>query len=109
VDLFRLLGYRGRWRLLSLLPHRRVSQTSPIVIGGCERSGTTLLRVLLGRHPKIGAGAGLVLVLPIAVGLAAMLAPALLREKRWYRTHSASRIWSAGWPAPRLAVQRRNS
>lgn len=59
MDLFRLLGYRRRWLLLRLLSRRASSPTSPIVIGGCERSGTTLLRVLLGRHPMIAGGQGL--------------------------------------------------
>jgi uncharacterized membrane protein YkvA (DUF1232 family) len=51
-----LLGYRRRWQLLSLFFPRQVSSSAPIVIGGCHRSGTTLLRVLLGRHPKIVDG-----------------------------------------------------
>jgi protein-tyrosine sulfotransferase len=59
LDLIQLLGYRRRWLLLRLFSRRAISPTSPIVIGGCERSGTTLLRVLLGRHPMIAAGQGL--------------------------------------------------
>jgi len=55
--LFRLLGYRRRWLLLSLFRRKPVSTRSPIVIGGCHRSGTTLLRVLLGRHPEIASSA----------------------------------------------------
>ena len=57
MHLAELIGYRRRWQLLSLLLPRRVSATAPIVIGGCHRSGTTLLRTLLGRHPKIAGGA----------------------------------------------------
>lgn len=90
MHLFSLLGYRGRWRLRSLLPHRRVSQTSPIVIGGCERSGTTLLRVLLGRHPEIGGGAGLEstvfqkrITSPSEIGRRYGFEPALI--ERWQR------------------------
>jgi hypothetical protein len=33
-----------------------VSQESPIIIGGCARSGTTLLRVILDTHPNIYMG-----------------------------------------------------
>lgn len=55
-DLYSVLGYRRRWLLLSLFSRKRISSTAPIVIGGSERSGTTLLRVLLGRHPEISCG-----------------------------------------------------
>jgi len=57
MDLAGLLGYRRRWQLLALFCPRPISSSAPIVIGGCHRSGTTLLRVLLGRHPKIAGGA----------------------------------------------------
>jgi hypothetical protein len=33
-----------------------VSKAEPIVIGGCARSGTTLLRVMLDSHPRIACG-----------------------------------------------------
>lgn len=33
-----------------------VSQNSPIIIGGCARSGTTLMRVMLDTHPNIFCG-----------------------------------------------------
>jgi protein-tyrosine sulfotransferase len=55
-DLFSVLGYRRRWLFLSLLSKRTISDSAPIVIGGSERSGTTLFRVLLGRHPEIVCG-----------------------------------------------------
>jgi len=54
--LFDLLGYRNRWRLLERFAPDYVSQTSPIVIGGCGSSGTTLLRRMLNRHPAIACG-----------------------------------------------------
>ena len=33
-----------------------VSQRPMIIIGGCERSGTTLLRAALDSHPDVAAG-----------------------------------------------------
>lgn len=39
------------WRL-----HPFSSESSPIVIGGCGRSGTTLLRVMLDTHPRLCIG-----------------------------------------------------
>ena len=53
---FKLLGYRRRWRLLEAFGRAYVSPTSPIVIGGCGSSGTTLLRAMLDRHPAITCG-----------------------------------------------------
>ncbi len=61
---FRDVGRRARkavffWRAIA---RRRwtageyVSRAAPVVIGGCPRSGTTLLRVLLDRHPSIACG-----------------------------------------------------
>jgi protein-tyrosine sulfotransferase len=55
--LFDLLGYRNRWRVLERLGRDYVSETAPIVIGGCGSSGTTLLRRMLNRHPAIVCGA----------------------------------------------------
>jgi protein-tyrosine sulfotransferase len=54
--LFDLLGYRNRWRLLERLGPAYISETSPIVIGGCGSSGTTLVRRMLNRHPAISCG-----------------------------------------------------
>jgi hypothetical protein len=54
--LYDLLGYRRRWGLLSLASPPYVSETAPIVIGGCPRSGTTLTQALLGCHPQVAAG-----------------------------------------------------
>ena len=54
--LFDLLGYRNRWRLLERFGAVYVSETAPIVIGGCGSSGTTLLRRMLNRHPAISCG-----------------------------------------------------
>ncbi|MFT5525471.1 MAG: hypothetical protein ACI9HK_003439, partial [Pirellulaceae bacterium] len=41
------------FRVAGLLPRYRgdyVSESAPIIIGGCGRSGTTLLRVILDTH-----------------------------------------------------------
>jgi hypothetical protein len=54
--LYDWLGYRQRWRLLEAVAPPYVSARAPIVIGGCGRSGTSLLQALLGRHPAIFAG-----------------------------------------------------
>ena len=35
---------------------RHVSTQSPVIVGGCQRSGTTLLRVMLDSHPNIACG-----------------------------------------------------
>lgn len=54
--LFRLLGYRLLWCLRGFRAAPRSKLTSLVVIGGSPRSGTTLLRSILGRHPAIFAG-----------------------------------------------------
>ncbi len=54
--LFRLLGYRLWWRLHRPFQITRSDLTGLVVIGGSPRSGTTLLRTMLGRHPDIFAG-----------------------------------------------------
>jgi hypothetical protein len=69
------LADRVRNRALRLLQHRwRMSAyQSPhrhIVLGGAPRSGTTLLRNLLDRHPGVRAGAETKLLVPAAFNLA---------------------------------------
>ena len=54
--LFGLLGYRLWWLIRSPLAARRSDCRSIVVVGGAPRSGTTLLRTLLGRHPMIASG-----------------------------------------------------
>lgn len=44
-----------------------VSSDTPIIIGGCARSGTTLIRVMLDTHPKIYCGPESNLFLPIRI------------------------------------------
>ena len=53
--LFALLGYRLWWLIRSPLAPRRSDCRSIVVVGGAPRSGTTLLRTLLGRHPMIAS------------------------------------------------------
>jgi protein-tyrosine sulfotransferase len=50
---FALLGYRKWWQLRSGLSRPRSETDGLIVVGGAPRSGTTLLRTMLGRHPMI--------------------------------------------------------
>jgi protein-tyrosine sulfotransferase len=54
--LFTLLGYRLWWRFRAAFAPFRSHSRSIIVIGGAARSGTTLLRTALGRHPLIASG-----------------------------------------------------
>jgi hypothetical protein len=54
-----------RWRVA---PHR--SSEAHIVLGGAPRSGTTLLRRLLDRHPEVCSGAETKLFVPAAFNLA---------------------------------------
>jgi protein-tyrosine sulfotransferase len=53
--LFTLLGYRLWWYLQTPFSRPRSERDSLIVIGGAGRSGTTLLRAILGRHPAIAS------------------------------------------------------
>lgn len=53
---FAFLGYRLWWLIQRPLAARRSACRSIVVVGGAPRSGTTLLRTLLGRHPMIVSG-----------------------------------------------------
>ncbi len=53
---FALLGYRLWWLIRKPFAPRRSASRSIVVVGGAPRSGTTLLRTLLGRHPVIASG-----------------------------------------------------
>ena len=41
------------WWLKDLLLPAYISETAPILVGGCGRSGTTLLQVILDAHPEL--------------------------------------------------------
>jgi hypothetical protein len=69
------LAERVRNRAERLRQHRwrMAAHTSPhghIILGGAPRSGTTLLRMLLDRHPALRAGAETKLFVPAAFNLA---------------------------------------
>ncbi len=51
--LFELLGYRLWWACRAPFAPRCSALTSLVVIGGSPRSGTTLLRTMLGRHHAV--------------------------------------------------------
>ncbi|HEY5301034.1 MAG TPA: sulfotransferase, partial [Acetobacteraceae bacterium] len=53
--LFLLLGYRGWWFVNAPLARRRSTLRGLVVMGGAARSGTTLLRGTMGRHPLIAS------------------------------------------------------
>src|SRR5262245_46987852 len=50
------IGYCSVKRLLLIRGGRAVSGFEPIFIGGFFKSGTSLLRAMLGQHPNIAAG-----------------------------------------------------
>ena len=54
--LFRLLGYRGWWLIRKPFGPSRSDITGLVVVGGAPRSGTTMFRTLLGRHPSVVSG-----------------------------------------------------
>lgn len=58
-----------RWRAAPLVGAGIPSAISPIVIGGCGSSGTTLLRRMLDRHPAIFCGPETRLFLPRVASL----------------------------------------
>lgn len=47
-----------------------ISEESPIIIGGCARSGTTLVRVILDSHSRVVVGPHTNIFLPIPVDVA---------------------------------------
>lgn len=53
---FSLCGYRLWWLLHTPFARARSDMDKIVVIGGSPRSGTTLLRSVLGRHPLICSG-----------------------------------------------------
>jgi hypothetical protein len=70
VSFLRKTRKRGvtAWRNLQARRWRRppyTSQSDPIVVGGCGRSGTTLMRVILDTHPRICCGPESRLFLPV--------------------------------------------
>ncbi len=56
VSLYDLLGYRRAWQIQVFFRPQPVSTAPIIVVGGSGRSGTTLLRTMLNRHPAIYCG-----------------------------------------------------
>jgi protein-tyrosine sulfotransferase len=86
--LFTLLGYRLWWLFTSPFTVYRSECRSIVVIGGAARSGTTLLRTLLGRHPMLVSGPETTVFLhrissPIDLGERLGLEPAVI--EKWQR------------------------
>lgn len=87
ADPFDWLGYRWWWRLHAFAAPR-MPPCNLIVLGGAERSGTTLLRTILGRHPQIASGPETTVFLkrissPADIGQRLGWDPALIRT--WQR------------------------
>ncbi len=81
-----LRNYRGR-RGADVLEAAYVSERNHIVIGGCGRSGTTLVRVILDSHPNICCGpeSGVFLPEPLDLGrLQAKFRPVVERLRGAY-------------------------
>jgi uncharacterized membrane protein YkvA (DUF1232 family) len=53
---FRLLGYRRWWLAHAHIVRPRSAIRGLVVVGGAARSGTTMLRTVLGRHPQVASG-----------------------------------------------------
>ncbi len=88
--LFGLLGYRLWWRLRAGLSPRTSGTDAIIVIGGSARSGTTLLRTMLGRHSMIASCP------ETTVFLKRISSPAAIAER-------------LGWDAPEIEAWQRES
>lgn len=54
TEVFNRWVYAKKWE--NYTPQMNNTNCSPIFIGGCGRSGTTLLRVMLDSHPNIACG-----------------------------------------------------
>ena len=50
----RVMGWK--WRLKNYFVAGHVSDGAPVMVGGCPRSGTTLMRTILDTHPNICCG-----------------------------------------------------
>lgn len=79
----RQLAELARWRLLDFAPEAQeehVSQAPIIVVCGCGRSGTTLVRVMLDSHPAIYGGPEALVFLPLPIDAADLAAKFELDE-----------------------------
>ncbi|HVY15378.1 MAG TPA: sulfotransferase [Rhodopila sp.] len=87
---FNAMGYRSWWRLRSIAARRPSGDAPLVVLGGSPRSGTTLLRTILGRHSLIVSGP------EITVFLRRISSPADLAER-------------LGWDAEEIEAWQRES
>ena len=86
--LFTLFGYRLWWCLRSPFTPSRSHRRDIVVVGGAARSGTTLLRTILGRHPLIASGPELRVFMyrvPTPEALARNLGTGPAEIERWQR------------------------